>query len=134
MIFLDSSFLISVEVETDQNHAEAIRIRNDIIKGKYGKIFISDYIFDETVTVTFGRMKSLQKAVLVGSGLMESAEILKVDKGIFRKAWELFKGQKSTRLSFTDCTTVSIMEENGIESIATFDGDFARLGTVNVIS
>ena len=36
MIFLDSSFLVSVEVEYDQNHERAIKIRDDIIRGKYG--------------------------------------------------------------------------------------------------
>ncbi len=134
MIFLDSSFLVSVEVETDQNHEKAVRVRDDIIKGKYGKAFVSDYVFDETVTVTFGRTKSLQKAVLVGSGLKASAKFLRVDETVFENAWKFFKEQKTTKFSFTDCTTLAILIENGIRNIATFDEDFKDIKNLNVVS
>lgn len=133
MIFLDSSFLISVEVEYDQNHERAIKIRDDIIRGKYGDTFISDYIFDETITVTFGRTKNLQKAVLVGLRLKASAELLKVDESIFESAWERFQKQKNTKFSFTDCTILSIMDKNEIKNIATFDKDFKKVRGINVI-
>ena len=80
MIVLDTSFLVSVEVETDQNHQKAIKIIDEIIDGKFGNIFISDYIFDETLTVTFSRSRELKKAVIVGTNLRNSVEILKVDE------------------------------------------------------
>jgi predicted nucleic acid-binding protein len=133
MIFLDSSFLVAVEVKTDQNHEKAIKIRDEIIRGKFGGTFISDYIFDETITVTFGRTKKLQKAVLVGNQLKASSKILKVNEKVFNKAWEIFKKQKETHFSFTDCTTIVIMDENKIKNIATFDEDFKKIKEINVI-
>ncbi len=133
MIFLDSSFLVSVEVEADQNHERAIGIRDEIIKGKFGKAVISDYIFDETVTVTFGRTKDLKKTVLVGTGLRESAEMLKIDDENFEDAWSLFKKQKTTKFSFTDCSTIAVMKAKDIKNIATFDKDFAKVKNLNVI-
>ncbi len=133
MIFLDSSFLISVEVETDQNHERAIKIRDEIINNKYGRNVISDYVFDETVTVTFGRTKDLEKTILVGENLKNSVEILKVDDDIFQEGWILFKNQKNTKFSFTDCITLSIMKKDGIRNIATFDEDFRKSEGINVI-
>lgn len=133
MIFLDSSFLVSLEIESDLNHNKAIQIRDDIIKGKYGKTFISDYIFDETVTVTFARTRNLQKAILAGVELKSSAKILRINEDVFENSWKAFKDQKSTKFSFTDCTTVSIMRENNIKNIATFDKDFEKLDWLNVI-
>ncbi|MEK6909849.1 MAG: PIN domain-containing protein [Candidatus Aenigmatarchaeota archaeon] len=134
MIFLDSSFLVSVEVETDQNHEKAIKIRDEIIEGKFDKTVISDYIFDETVTVTFGKTKDLNKAVLVGSNLKKSAEMIKVDEKSFEEAWDIFKGQKDTKFSFTDCTIVSLMRKENITNIATFDEDFKKVKGINVVS
>lgn len=134
MIFLDSSFLIAVEVEADQNHKKAVKIRDDIIKDKFGKIFISDYIFDETITVTIGRTKDLKKAIFVGEQLKISSKIFKIDEDIFWKAWKLFKEQKETRFSFTDCTTVIIISENSIEKIATFDEEFKKVLGKRVIA
>lgn len=133
MIFLDSSFLVSVEVENDQNHERAIEIMDEIIKGKFGNTIISDYIFDETLTVTFGRTKDLSKAVLVGEKLKDSAEIIYVGQKIFEEAFNIFKFQKNTRFSFTDCTILALMRWHGIKNIATFDEDFEEIDDINVV-
>ena len=76
MILLDSSFLVAVEVETDENHKKAIIIRDKIIRGDFGNTVISDYIFDETITVTIVRTKDLEKTILIGENLKASAELI----------------------------------------------------------
>lgn len=133
MICLDTSFLISVEVETDQNHNKAIKVRDDVINGKFGKAVISDYIFGETLTVTLGKTKNLAKAVFVGMGLRNSSEMFKIDEKEFEDAWNLFKNQKNTKFSFTDCTTLALMKKEGIANIATFDRDFRSVKDINII-
>lgn len=133
MIFLDSSVLVSYEVDGDINHEKAVKLIREIAKGKFGEVFTSDYIFDETITVTFVKAKSLSKAITVGNYIKDSTEVLKVDESIFENAWELFKKQKETKLSFTDCTTLNVMEENKILTIATFDEDFKKIETINVV-
>ena len=132
MIFLDSSYLVAVAVESDQNHPKAIRLNREIAKGEFGKAVISDYIFDETITVIFGRTKDIDKAVQVGTNLFASAEVINVGDKRFMEAWNLFKVQRSTRLSFTDCTTLSIMRERAIPNVATFDEDFKKVKWVKV--
>jgi len=133
VIFLDSSVLVSYEVDGDINHEKAVKLIREIAKGKFGEVFTSDYIFDETITVTFVKAKSLSKAITVGNYIKDSTEVLKVDESVFENAWELFKRQKGTKLSFTDCTTLNAMEERNISNIATFDEDFKKIKTVNVI-
>ena len=133
MIFLDSSFLVSVEVETDQNHKRAIEIRDGIIKGTFGMPIISDYIFDETVTVTFGRTKNLGKTVLVGENLLKSSKMTKIGDSFFEEGWKIFKNQKDTKFSFTDCTTIALMKKEGIKAIATFDKDFNNVKEITAV-
>src|SRR3989344_4009054 len=133
MIFLDTSFLVAVEVEGDQNHRRAVDIKEAIKKGEFGEVVISDYIFDETVTVTFVRTRDLQKTVFAGENLRNSAKMIQVDNFIFEEAWGLFRRQKNTKLSFTDCTNVSIIKKYGIKNIETFDKDFRKVGGVKVI-
>jgi predicted nucleic acid-binding protein len=91
MIILDSSFIVSFAVETDTNHLKAVKIMDEIEKGKYGRVYITDYIFDETVTVIFIRTKELAKAVSVGNALKKSVEIIDVDKNSFENTWNKFK-------------------------------------------
>ncbi len=133
MIFLDSSFLISATVEIDQNHEKAASIMGDIISGKYGMPVISDYIFDETVTVILVRTKDLEKASLAGEKLKASMKMLKIEDMDFNEAWEIFKSQQNAKFSFTDCTTLSAMKTNGIKNIVTFDGDFKKIKGINVV-
>jgi len=125
VIFLDSSFIIAFEVDSDTNHAKAVELMADVAKAAYGPAIISDYIFDEVVTVTLVRTRSLPKTKLVGDAMLKSFRILRVDETAFRNAWRRFKAQKRTRLSFTDATTVELMQQNGVGNIATFDGDFS---------
>ena len=122
-----------MEVEKDENHEKALKIRDNIINGKFGKIIISDYIFDETVTTTFYKTKNLDKAVLVGQALMNVAEILKVEEETLEKSWKIFMEQKETKFSFTDCTILALMKENGIKNLATFDKDFKKIKEINII-
>ncbi len=125
--------MVASEVETDINHSRATKLIKEIISGKYGSFFLTDYIFDETVTITALRAKSLAKAIAVGTKIKEAMEILKVDEIAFDAAWTIFKDQRNTKLSFTDCTILSMMHLHGITNVATFDSDFKKVKLIKVI-
>lgn len=133
MIFLDSSFLVAFEVDRDTNHMKAARMMRDVVNEAYGPPIISDYIFDETTTVTFLRTGDLQKARLVGDSMLKSFQLLKVDGRVFQEAWRRFRSQKGTRYSFTDSTTLELMQQNDIRNIATFDRDFQSSANYTVM-
>ncbi len=102
----------------------------DIANSIHGEPVISDYVFDETVTVTLVRTGDLGKARLVGESMLESFRILRVDESIFQRAWRRFRNQKGTTFSFTDSTTVELMQENAIKNLATFDKEFSFRGFI----
>ena len=133
MIFLDTSYLVALEIDGDSNHENAVILMNKILNSEFGKPIISDYIFDETVTVTFSKTKSLEKASKLGTSLKKSS-MTKINDKDFEETWELFKKQTDTKLSFTDCSNLVIMKRMGIKNIATFDGDFRKIKEINVIS
>ena len=133
MIFLDTSFLVAYSHEKDENHEKALELMKDIAKGKYGKLCVSDYIFDETVTVVFARTKKLEEAVKIGEKLIDGTGILDIDDFLFDMSWDIFKNQKDSEFSFTDCTTISAMIKIRIANIATFDKEFKKIKNINVI-
>ena len=133
MIILDTGMLFGFEVASDKKHADAVRIINDVVDGIYGTAIITDYIFDEIVTLTFARTKDLSQAAVVGERL-NNLEILKIDQAIFDDAWKIFKSQETKKgFSFTDCTTIVAMKANGIDKIATFDSGFRQIKGIKVI-
>ncbi len=134
MIFLDSSFIISYKIENDENHDKSLIIMKKIVNGKYGIPIIYDYIFDEFVTVLLNKAKSLSISVNSGNELIDSTKMLTIDEEAFEKAWEIFKKQKNTKFSFTDCSTLALMKKEDINNIATFDKDFKKLNWISVVN
>jgi hypothetical protein len=122
MILLDSSLIIAYSNVADVNHKKALQIVKDIYRGKYGTPVITDYIFDEVVTVMLVKTKSIKKVAELGETLLNSSLMFRVDEDIFNFAWKMFKGQR--KFSFTDCTSIAVCKANGISNIATFDKDF----------
>lgn len=133
-ILLDSSFLIAYYNPLDEHRKRSIEIMDDLIIGKYGRAYVSDYIFDEVVTVIFIRTKDLKLSNNVGDVLRDSLGLFDINEEVFDNAWEIFKNQKNTNFSFTDCTNLAIMQEQDISQIASFDGDFAKVKGIKVVS
>ncbi|MGQ4834306.1 MAG: PIN domain-containing protein [Candidatus Asgardarchaeia archaeon] len=56
-ILLDSSVIIAFFNKRDKNHKRALELTEKALIDHYGTIFISDYVFDETVTYLLKRQK-----------------------------------------------------------------------------
>ena len=132
MIILDTSFLVSFYNIKDNNHTKAWNIMKELITEKYGDIAITDYVFDECATVLFSRLKDLRKTLIICESIKKATQF-KIHDKLFENAWEIFKKQENTKLSFTDCTILALMKEEEIEHIATFDKDFQKIKDINVI-
>jgi predicted nucleic acid-binding protein len=100
-----------------------------MLKGELGEIYTSDYILDEVVTLMLKRTKRLELAIEMGEYILKSPRIrkLRVTEEIFDDAWKKFKSLKGKLMSFTDCTSLVLMEKRGIEYIASFDSGFDGL-------
>lgn len=132
MIFIDSSVFIAYYREEDTNHKKAVEIFKRVDKGEFGKAASSDYIFDESVTVTLVRTKNTKKAIALGGLILRGTILLKVHEHIFNEAWKLFK-ENELGLSFTDCTTLATMQYAGIQHLATFDRAFRKVEGIEVV-
>jgi predicted nucleic acid-binding protein len=133
MILLDTSFLVAYFNQGDENHQKATKIIKDVVEKKFGTTYITDYIFNETVTVALMRMKDLHKATRIGDYMLRALETIRIEEDMFLDAWQIFRSQKGTRLGFTDCTTIATMRHHGIDNVATFDEDFTKISGINCI-
>ena len=103
-------------------------------KGDYGIGVISEFVFSEVTTVLALR-KSMDAAKEVGNVLLEAREIeiMKASE-VFERSWEIFSNQENTGLSFVDASNLACMEMREIRMIATFDKDFLKIGSVEVVN
>jgi len=54
-LLIDTSALVAARNADDRNHNKALDIMTRALKGEFGKLYISDYIFDEAVTIAYIR-------------------------------------------------------------------------------
>ena len=131
-ILIDASVFCAYANLKDVHHSHSKQIIEDVVSEKYGDAVITDYIFDEIVTVV-ARKVHKEKAIQIGKFLLSSEVILtRVNTSVFEKAWEVFNG--ASNLSFTDCTCVAFMQLFEVKKIATFDKGFIGIGGVEVVS
>lgn len=133
MIFLDSSVIIAYKNADDVNHKGAVAIFKKLNEGKYGRGVISEFVFLEVTTVIALR-KNIDAAKEVGNVLLNAKEIeIMKASDIFESAWEIFTSQENTALSFVDASNLACMEYMKIKKIATFDKDFPKIHSVEVV-
>jgi len=90
-------------------------------------VYTSDYVHDEAVTLTrartgeYGAAKRVSERIL---GDESPISLLYVGKRRLRESLETFERYSDQELSFTDTTTVTLVESHDIDSVLSFDGDF----------
>jgi len=126
-LFADTSFLVAFYNKRDKNHAKA---RNFISGADDRSLFvISDYIFDEVLTVLLvrsGKFLSAQAGQMILDD--ERIHIFQTDEAVFEKAWLIYRTFKDKEWSFTDCTSYVLMKNLSINTGVSFDEHFKQFG------
>jgi len=129
-IVVDTGVLYADHDEGAPRHDTADSAMNAIYRGKRGQPFVSDYIYDETVTLTLKRSGRFTAAQSIGRRIRGDGDFADVfsfehvGPGLFQRAVDIFERYDDQELSFTDATTVAVVEERGLDSVLSFDDDF----------
>ena len=136
VIFLDTGFILALRNKDDSNHIKAKDVFvKEILTGRYGKIIVTDYVIDEIMTLILNRIKIKSFATKTKEFLFNTTKIvlLFIDDEIFHDTMEIYFTYFDQRLSFTDCTFLSLSNKFNFQNvhIATFDTNLGNL-LVNV--
>ena len=133
VVLLDTGFILAVRNSDDINHHRATEIMKDCLSGKFGRIIVSNFVFDETATLTLVRTHNKDLVTDIGEFILNSPRInlLHLNETEFLATWELFLKYFDDRLSFTDCSLLVMAKLFGSNVyLATFDSHFKGLLTV----
>ena len=131
-VFVDTGVFYAQHDRDTERHESASEAMATVASGTYGKPYTSDYIYDETVTLT-RRRTSYEPAMRVSDRMLgrgdfdEVVELVFVDRAVFDRAVGVLERYDDQRLSVTDATTVALVEARDIDSVLTFDDDFDGL-------
>jgi predicted nucleic acid-binding protein len=127
-VFLDTGYVIALELASDQNHRAALKHWRSVVKS-LPLLVTTSYVFDEIVTF-FNSRGHHAKAIEIGNRLLNSPSIRLVHVGedLFDEGWSYFKRHKDKGYSLTDCIAFIVMEEFGIDTTFAFDKHFVQAG------
>ncbi len=134
--FVDTTFLVAVYNVQDRRHEEAEAFIQELADGKHGnfRLFTTDYVFDEMITVILVRTRNHAQAATAGRAIRESkawrVEVL--GEAGFEDAWAFFQERGDKRWSFTDCASFQFMEQRGMRKALSFDENFTQAGFVTL--
>lgn len=138
--FLDTGFYFAFLSMKDKYHQRAVNIFKEIVERKHGKIFTSDIILNESLTLLNYRTKGsrqdlIKKMKILFFGEKSIAdELISIPIDWLEEITELLiKLTNNKRIfSFTDCSNIIICEKKKISFMVSFDQDYAEF--LNVIS
>jgi len=127
-VFLDTGYLLALELSKDQNHRAALTHWRSM-RRRLPPLLTTSYVFDEVVTY-FNSRGYHAKAVEVGNRLLRSPSVqfVQVDEGLFREGWHYFQQHQDKDYSLTDCISFIVMKRFKIETAFAFDQHFVQAG------
>ena len=130
-IFLDSSFLVAYVVDSDKQHDKALKLEK---KGIFdNECYISNLIFNEIVTV-IGNKIDLDLAITSYYAFKDNFKTInEYEISNFNDNVINIYKSNNTKLSFTDCAILEIMNEYSIDSLVSFDKQFEKIENLNLI-
>jgi hypothetical protein len=105
----------------------------EALSSEYGRLYTSDYVYDECVTLTRKRTGQFRYARRVGDCIRghgefpDVIELLDVTTDLFDRSVAVFDRYRDHDLSFTDASTIALIEEHGFDAVLAFDDDFDGL-------
>jgi len=131
-VFIDTWGWVALGHRKDVRHHE-VKALYKKLRSQGGRLYTSDYVLDELITLLF-RREAFEEAVRFVEGLFHASEqrlltIERITSDRFASTWALRKKlQDKLQISFTDLTSMAVMEELGIERVLTDDEHFEHVG------
>lgn len=129
-VLVDTGVLYAHHDRDAERSDAATHAMDAVLEGALGQPVTSDYVYDEAVTLTLARTREHPAAAGLGrrirgrGGFPDAFTLLHVDPQIFERSVEVFERYPDQGLSFTDATTVQLVEHHRIDHVLSFDDDF----------
>lgn len=127
-VFLDTSFAIALSSVTDQNHARAAQLANQLETDK------TRLVTTQAILLEIGNALSKQRHRAAAIQLLESletdpsVEVVLFTNSLYKLAFNLFKQREDKEWGLVDCISFIVMQDRGITDALTADTHFQQAG------
>jgi len=131
-LFIDTWGWVVIHNRRETRHGE-ISAYYQHVREQRGMIYTSDYVLDETFTLLFRRLpfsQARESLEMLGRAIREGYLLLeRITAGRFEQAKVLrLRFQDKPWISFTDLSSMVVMDELNIRYVLTGDAHFGQVG------
>jgi len=128
-MFVDTGAWYSAYVFSDANHA---RIK-PLIDGATSRLLTTDFVLAESLNLLRAR-REFQRACVLGCDLLAGgvAELVRVTPIDLEQAFVVFSSFRDKEWSFTDCTSLVVMQRLRIDEALSLDRHFRQMPGITV--
>ena len=127
-VFVDTGGWVALFAGNDGRHSAAVGIF-DRLRHDRATLYTSDYVVDETLTLIRSRVGH-SAAMTAGQALFESnlVKMVFIAPDHIPGAWKIFGKFSDKNFSFTDASTLTVLNTLKIEKLFGFDAEFKKVG------
>lgn len=127
-VFLDTSGLIALVNKDDQWHEAAEWAWSELVAG--GAPFLTTSLILIEIGDGLSKIRQRQGAIELYNRLRASrrTEILQIGEDEQERGWNLFRNRKDKEWGITDCISMAVMMQRGVNSAFSADHDFEQAG------
>src|SRR4030067_1819491 len=108
-VFVDTGAFLAYRNQKDRYHEIALKLFREALKGKYGQIYTSDYVYDEALTLALTWTKNIAVAMDIAEVIQSPRiKMVFIDAQLIESSTKTFKQHSGNKLSFT----VAVDNEN----------------------
>ena len=124
-VFIDTSFVVALVNEDDQNHQLALNLSSQLSRQR---LVTTDAILLEIGNALSRNFKSESVEIIEDFLTSDDVQVVHLDPTLFRKAFELYKKRPDKVWGLIDCVSFVVMKELGITEALSADRHFEQAG------
>ena len=125
-VFVDTSALFALLVETDENH-QAAHAAVPLLRDNDASLVTSSLVVIETITLLQSRI-GVAAVRIFYHDLLPLLKVAWIDEDRLHRAMSALLASSRRGVSITNWSSITLMRERGIAHAFAFDDDFARQG------
>jgi predicted nucleic acid-binding protein len=129
-VFVDTGAFVALRNRGEREHRLARETLTALIEER-AQLLTSNFVFAETYTallVRVGRSEAIEWGRRFRAS--EAIELIRIEEGVERDAWEILESHHDKPWSYVDATSFALMKREQVQTAFAFDRHFAQRGLV----
>lgn len=127
-IFVDTAYLVALSNSTDRNHGEARKLATSWKSGKRPLTTTDAVLLEYANFFARSPLRSLVATTLVRLRTAQGWNIVPVERRLLSRAESRYARHADKSWSLTDCYSMEVMADIGLDEVATTDVHFRQAG------